>query len=60
MGMDSKKLSARTKQPGHDRTFTASETNFSEALRSLLDPRVDYDSDALRVWIELLCARFLT
>lgn len=38
--MDSKKLSARRKQPGHDRTFAASETNFSEALRAILDERL--------------------
>ncbi|OQB95225.1 MAG: hypothetical protein BWX84_00006 [Verrucomicrobia bacterium ADurb.Bin118] len=36
MGMDSKKLSARLKQPGHDRTFRASETNFVKALGMLL------------------------
>lgn len=38
MGMDSRKLSAREKQPGHDRTFEASEANFVDALRSLVDP----------------------
>lgn len=37
MGMDSRKLSARKKQPGHDRTFEASERNFAEALRQVLD-----------------------
>lgn len=36
--MDSARLSARTKQPGHDRTFVASETNFVEAARKCLDP----------------------
>ncbi len=36
MGMDSAKLSARIKQPGHDRTFKISETNFDGALRELL------------------------
>lgn len=36
MGMDSAKLSARTRQPGHDRTFRTSETNFVEALRAIL------------------------
>lgn len=36
MGMDSRKLSARIKQPGHDRTFRTSETNFVEALHQLL------------------------
>ena len=38
MGMDSEKLSARTKQPGHDRTFLTSEANFIEAARKCLDP----------------------
>ena len=37
-GMDSKKLSKRTKQPGHDQTFRVSETNFMEVARSFLDP----------------------
>ena len=36
MGMDSAKLSARAKQPGHDRTFKTSETNFVRALRAIL------------------------
>jgi hypothetical protein len=36
MGMDSKKLSAREKQPGDDRTFTKSEANFIEALHAIL------------------------
>lgn len=35
--MDSKKLSARAKQPGHDRTFQTSEMNFIKALRTILD-----------------------
>lgn len=37
MGMDSKKLSARARQPGHDRTFRTSENNFVEALKNILD-----------------------
>lgn len=37
VGMDSAKLSARAKQPGHDRTFRTAETNFVEALESILD-----------------------
>lgn len=37
MGMDSAKLSARARQPGHDRTFETSEANFVDALRTLLD-----------------------
>jgi len=36
MGMDSKKLSARKKQPGHDRSFVESETNFENALAMIL------------------------
>lgn len=34
--MDSAKLSARAKQPGHDRTFQASEAHFVTALRKIL------------------------
>lgn len=40
--MDSAKLSARIKQPGHDRTFRVSETNFSDALVELL-PASDWE-----------------
>jgi hypothetical protein len=36
MGMDSARLSARAKQPGHDRTFEESEANFVAALRKIL------------------------
>jgi hypothetical protein len=36
MGMDSKRLSARTKQPGHDQTYRTSETNFVAALNLIL------------------------
>lgn len=36
MGMDSAKLSARIRQPGHDQTFRQSETNFVAALEELL------------------------
>jgi hypothetical protein len=36
-GMDSERLSARTKQPGHDRSFATSETNFIAAARECLD-----------------------
>jgi hypothetical protein len=42
MGMDSQKLSARLRQPGHDRTFRESEENFIRAARECLDPDV-YD-----------------
>ncbi len=34
--MDSRRLSARLKQPGDDRTFLASEANFARALRGFL------------------------
>ncbi len=36
MGMDSARLSARARQPGHDRTFETSEANFVNALREIL------------------------
>lgn len=36
MGMDSDKLSRRTKQPGHDQTYRRSEENFIQALQDLL------------------------
>lgn len=38
MGMNSALLSLRARQPGHDRTFRTSETNFVEALEVILDP----------------------
>lgn len=41
MGMDSKKLSERLRQPGHDQTFRTSETNFLKAARACLSG--DYD-----------------
>lgn len=37
MGMDSARLSARRRQPGHDRTFERSESNFVDALNAILD-----------------------
>lgn len=36
--MDSERLSRRSKQPGHDRTFVVSEGNFIEAAAACLDP----------------------
>lgn len=36
--MNSKRLSERAKQPGHDRTFLSSESQFIEAARDCLDP----------------------
>lgn len=54
MGMDSKKLSERAKQPGHDRTFRESEENFVSALRKILDPQewevVDHPRDLARIF----------
>jgi hypothetical protein len=38
--MDSDKLSKRTKQPGHDQTFVASERSFIAAARACLDPNL--------------------
>jgi hypothetical protein len=38
MGMDRDKLSARSKQPGHDRTFLASEATFVTHAQRALDP----------------------
>lgn len=38
-GMDGEKLSARARQPGHDRTFAVSETNFIAAAHRCLDPQ---------------------
>ncbi len=37
-GMNSERLSAREKQPGHDRSFVASEENFVAAACACLDP----------------------
>jgi hypothetical protein len=37
--MDRQKLSARARQPGHDRTFEVSETNFIDTARECLDPK---------------------
>lgn len=45
MGMNSEKLSARVKQPGHDRTFEASEANFVDALRIILPDGAAYRID---------------
>jgi len=41
MGMNSERLSARERQPGHDQTFRRSEENFIEAARIVL-PASDY------------------
>lgn len=51
--MNSAKLSARAKQPGHDRTFRTAETNFVAALESILDPNeweiVDQPKDLRKI-----------
>jgi hypothetical protein len=51
--MDSAKLSARARQPGHDRTFEASEANFVTALREILAPEewaiVDHPRDLAKI-----------
>lgn len=48
-GMNAEKLSARTRQPGHDRTFRVSEQNFIEAAREVLPAKlysvVDHPAD---------------
>jgi hypothetical protein len=36
VGMDSKRLSERTKQPGHDQTYVVSETSFVTMAREVL------------------------
>lgn len=52
MGMDSERLSRRQRQPGHDRTFRTSETNFVEAARRCLDPELYVVDDRPRDLIE--------
>ena len=42
MPMDSEKLSARDKQPGHDQSYKTSEKNFIVLARECLDPNL-YD-----------------
>jgi hypothetical protein len=49
--MDSERLSARARQPGHDQTFRVSEGNFLQAARGCLDPEkyeVEYQPRVLR------------
>lgn len=38
MPMDSERLSARLRQPGHDRSFRLSESNFVKAAKMILEP----------------------
>lgn len=53
MGMNSRLLSLRSKQPGHDRTFRRSEQDFISALQTILDPAefevVDHPRDLARI-----------
>jgi adenine-specific DNA-methyltransferase len=53
MGMDSAKLAARAKQPGHDQSFRRSELDFVSALESILDLSewevVDHPRDLRRI-----------
>ena len=53
MGMDSEKLSAREKQPGHDQTFRVSEGNFIEVARRALDPDVYVVSDRPQALLQI-------
>jgi len=54
MGMDSRKLSERLRQPGHDQTFRESEANFIKAATDCLDPTqyavVDKPRDLLQIF----------
>lgn len=56
-GMDSEKLSARTRQPGHDRTFAVSETNFIAAAHRCLDPEkyrvVDHPRELAAIFTDM-------
>lgn len=53
MAMDSEKLTARIRQPGHDRSFVKSETLFIGALREILDDEdweiVDHPRDLAKI-----------
>lgn len=53
-GMNSRRLSERTRQPGHDRTFTMSEENFVAALNYILPSEryrvVDHPRDLARLF----------
>ena len=51
--MNSEKLSARSKQPGHDTSFRQSEENFVQALRDILPEEewkiVDHPSELMKI-----------
>ncbi|MCY4067560.1 MAG: MunI family type II restriction endonuclease [Acidimicrobiaceae bacterium] len=56
--MDSEKLSARTKQPGHDQTFARAEQEFLAAAKTCLDPArykvVEKPQDLLKLFSAVL------
>jgi hypothetical protein len=58
MGMDSTRLSARARQPGHDRTFRASEANFVAALHDILSPSEWRITDHPRDLSRIIAGRF--
>lgn len=52
MGMDRDKLSARLKQPGHDRTFVTAEESFIAALHAVCDDQyeiIDHPRDLAKI-----------
>jgi len=55
-GMDSARLSARSRQPGHDQTFRESESNFIEAAQSILPSNtyrvVDHPADLRSIFTD--------
>lgn len=55
-GMNAKKLSARSRQPGHDRTFKVSENNFVAAPQAILPPDrylvVDHPGDLRSIFTD--------
>lgn len=55
-GMNSERLSARKRQPGHDQTFRESERNFIEAARLVLPPDrykvVDHPGDLRSIFTD--------
>lgn len=58
MGMDSRKLSLRSRQPGHDRSFRESEKNFVQALQKILDPAEWIVEDHPAELLKLIGGRF--
>jgi hypothetical protein len=55
-GMNSEKLSARKRQPGHDQTFRVSESNFIDAAQLVLDSSkyrvVDHPGDLRSIFTD--------